>query len=577
MEPFIKNNLSLIREAFPSVYQKISNISRTQKYTVAGEKDPNIFFGKRAYHSIHNPRGEALNLVKDLHAEPGIIFIFLGIGFGYHIEKFKALYKNVIPGITVVCIERSAQAFDLLLRHRDISFLKGVHLFVGDAFEEIENFFSELTPLSFRGYRIIRLRGGFSLFKKYYSNIESLFRSFMSGMLSDLLTRFAFESLWMKNIIDAVPHIIGKRSIDALKGALKKKPALVLGAGPSLSSQLEKIEKLYKSVYIIAVDTALEPLLTVGIAPDLVVTLDAQFYNTLDFHYSFIKASDTTGSILVADLMAYPKIIRLWGGPLYFSKTSTNDGTNHDSHPLISVLEESFGSIGDLRCGGSVATSAIDLALHLGASPILLAGCDFAYTGYATHVSSSSPYILFYKQSNHFNTIATSMTREIASRKHSYIEGMGNKKVLSDFIFRKYLGWINARNEYKNLVYNATARGALIPGMEKQNLDKIIRQASEETKRDKQPILPLNTNTFSAEMALNFLNSLNTQIKQARQDLQKVTDEGFTASRYPFLQNSFHIAKKLYTDKKSLHQHLSLLLVLLEKRVKIAAGKIQNR
>ena len=52
----------------------------------------------------------------------------------------------------------------------------------------------------------------------------------------------------------------------------------MLGAGPSLSSQLDKIEELHKWIYIIAVDTVLEPLLTVGIEPDLVVTLDAQFF-----------------------------------------------------------------------------------------------------------------------------------------------------------------------------------------------------------------------------------------------------------------------------------------------------------
>jgi hypothetical protein len=351
----------------------------------------------------------------------------------------------------------------------------------------------------------------------------------------------------------------------------------VLGAGPSLSSQLEEIKELHKWVYIIAVDTALEPLLTAGIEPDLVVTLDAQFFNILDFHSSFLGTTRKAGSILVADLMVYPKIIRCWKGPVYFSKTGINEGTHNDSHPLISGLEDSFGTIDSLKCGGSVTTTAIDLALHLGASPVLLAGCDFSFTGHTTHVSSSSPYILLYRQSNRFNTISTSMTKQIASRRCSYIEGIGNSKVLSDFVFRKYLSWFNKRSEYKNRVYNATARGALIPGLKHRNLNQILdREMAYE--KEKPPILPLTTRKYSVDMALNFLNSLNAQIEQSRREIQKTPDNSDMAIHSPFFENSFHVARKLYGDKKMLLQkHLLFLLDLLERHIKISAGKIKKR
>ena len=486
-------------------------------------------------------------------------------------------WRLICPG-PCLGLGKSTEAFTLLLHHRDISFLSGVHLFLDDDIEEIGNYFSELGSLSFKGYKIIRLRGGYSLFERYYLDIESQFRSFMSGTLSDILTRFAFENLWMKNIIDTSPYIIGKRSIDALKGVLKDRPAIVLGAGPSLSSQLEMIAELHKWIYIIAVDTALEPLLTVGIEPDFIVTLDAQFFNILDFHSYLLRTIHKTGPILVADLMVYPKIIRNWKGPLYFSKTTINEDNHNDLHPLISGLENSFGNVGSLRCGGSVTTTAIDLALHLGAIPVLLAGCDFSFTGYATHVSSSSPYIHFYRQSSRFNTISTSMTKQIASKKRSYIEGTENNRVITDFVFRKYLSWFNNRSESKNRVYNATSHGAIIPGLTHRNLDLEIEGLVHAHKKGKPPILPLQTRKYSVKMARDFLNSLNTQIEQARQEIQENPKNGDIAIRYPLFVNSFHVAKKLYGDNKLLfQQQLLLLFELLERRIKISAGKIKKR
>jgi hypothetical protein len=399
----------------------------------------------------------------------------------------------------------------------------------------------------------------------------------MSGVLSDLLTRFAFENLWMKNIIDTIPHIIGKRSIGALKGVLKDRPAIVLGAGPSLSSQLEKIKELQNWIYIIAVDTALEPLLAFGIEPDLVVTLDAQFFNILDFHSCLLGTTRKTHPILVADLMVYPKIIRSWKGPLYFSKTVINEGIHSDSHPIISELENSFGTIGSLKCGGSVTTTAIDLAQHLGAFPVLLAGCDLSFTGYSTHVSSSSPYIFFYRRSSRFNTIATSMTKQISSKKNTYIEGIGNRRVISDFVFRKYLGWFNNSSEYKDRVYNVTAYGAKIPGLQHRNLNREIEDLVNTNEKEKPPMRPLPTKKYSVNMASNFLDTLNTQIEQARLEIQKKPFIGDIAIRFPLFENNFHVARKLYGDNELLlQQHLLHLLNLLERRMKIAAGKIKK-
>ena len=53
--------------------------------------------------------------------------------------------------------------------------------------------------------------------------------------------------------------------------------------------------------------------------------------------------------------------------------------------PLGETLEAAVGSKGRLGAGGSVATAAWDLARHLGASPIYIAGLDLGFPGMRTH------------------------------------------------------------------------------------------------------------------------------------------------------------------------------------------------
>jgi 2-amino-4-hydroxy-6-hydroxymethyldihydropteridine diphosphokinase len=76
----------------------------------------------------------------------------------------------------------------------------------------------------------------------------------------------------------ALDKIIKSESPKHLEDLIRDRPALILGCGPSLENDLNKIFKssLQKKCVIVAVDGAVEPILMYNIVPHLVVTdLDA--------------------------------------------------------------------------------------------------------------------------------------------------------------------------------------------------------------------------------------------------------------------------------------------------------------
>lgn len=67
---------------------------------------------------------------------------------------------------------------------------------------------------------------------------------------------------------------------ESLRGSFKNKPALLISAGPSLTESIPDIRNAVGKCVIIAVDSALKPLMAEGIFPDFVTTID---FNEINF------------------------------------------------------------------------------------------------------------------------------------------------------------------------------------------------------------------------------------------------------------------------------------------------------
>ena len=587
MKDTIEQNLAFLQEYFPHVRDVAASARDPGCEWVEGDP-PNIVCSGMHCHAPKDPLKEAKRLVESLNVKKGGLYIFMGIGLGYHIEIFKSMYRDLVPELTLVCVERDTSLFGQLVRHRDISFLTGTHLFVGDDPDRTYKFFGDVNPLSFSGYRIIKLRGACARYEKYYNTIEGRLKRLLSARLSDLLTMHAFDALWMKNVIDNIPTFVGTSSILPLEGKANGTTALVVGAGPSLRTQLGTIRKNKEQVAIIACDTALEPLLDAGIAPDFVVAVDAQYPNFLDFFSSAMNEGIQKKTVLVCDLTAYPKIPGRWQGPRFFFSTVHREGTSlHDAHPISTLFRSYYGPAGRLRCGGSVATTAVDFALFLGTGPVLLCGLDFAYTGFMTHVNSSPAYTLHYAAQNRFTTLSTSFARRIAARKTVVRDGIGDMRVLSDYVFEKHLAWFersaSARTGFDRELFNATAAGSEIPGIPHIDLHRYLGRKTADTRSKTRAANRTRSairKPLSVSVARRFLDSVRNEIEDTKQLCGTRHEPGMLKDELlrhtTFLAPSVGLISRLHEKEAQMKANLLLILSLLEQRVSNSIERVKG-
>jgi len=147
-------------------------------------------------------------------------------------------------------------------------------------------------------------------------------------------------------------------------------PAVVIAAGPSLDACIDPLKTFSSKACLIAVDTALKPLMEQGIVPHFVVSVDPWEQNFEKFE----SLAETPDIPLIFEPGVYHRI------PGFFPETPFVTGSTN------SLARWILGLLGLGRMDAemtSAAHLAFHLARHMGADPIILAGLDLAFPGTA--------------------------------------------------------------------------------------------------------------------------------------------------------------------------------------------------
>ncbi len=99
------------------------------------------------------------------------------------------------------------------------------------------------------------------------------------GARANQEARRKYAGPYLLNTLRNLPTIAAEGDAATLVRLFPGRPALLVAAGPSLDANLPAIAAHRDRVVLIAVDTALRPLLAAGLAPDLVVALDPSDVN----------------------------------------------------------------------------------------------------------------------------------------------------------------------------------------------------------------------------------------------------------------------------------------------------------
>lgn len=212
---------------------------------------------------------------------------------------------------------------------------------------------------------------------------------------------------WARNIVANEFSIRNGKGINTLFSSLKGKPAILIGAGPSLDKNIELLKECSEKACLIACDAAHKSLSIQGVKPHIVFVAEtkAEVKEFLDYENS-------EDVILAAHSLIHPSVHEDWKGPIrWFNAYPT------EAEPFTKAVIEFTGQIGRIAACGSVVTIMFSFAVGgLKSDPIIMVGMDSAFYAIDKHHAQHSPAGDFsmYKEMEQFDVFGNQCLTNVA-------------------------------------------------------------------------------------------------------------------------------------------------------------------
>jgi hypothetical protein len=436
----------------PELYARIINADNKNNISIieskAGGKIPAVFIdGKNIYiHSKYDPCKEAERFISEIDPLAFTLFIVFGFGFAYHIEELKKFINN---NCTVLIIEKNPLIIKNAIIERDLTGILNDERIRILCDPDEDNISDALKGLSSRKVSFLTHRGSFQIDPEYYTNMRGILRSYLSVKDVNIATLSRFEKIWMSNITRNILEFVNLPGAGIFYDKFRGLPTIIAGAGPSLNSSMEFIKSNNDKAVIICVDTSYNILIKNNIIPHFCLTVDAQLINA-----RYFEGCINDKTIFITDPCVHPSAFRLIRG---------RKAVFSIPFDMMKWVEDIAGAKGELAYGGSVSTNAYDFAKRIGASPVVLTGQDFAFTGDLAHARGA--YLdeeAFFRTGRFYNAEMKNRFQLNAIPKIQ-VKGITGRNAITNQKLMIFLNWFEKRND-PDLI-NAGPDGAFIKGV----------------------------------------------------------------------------------------------------------------
>ncbi|MBW2116693.1 MAG: motility associated factor glycosyltransferase family protein [Deltaproteobacteria bacterium] len=446
----LKNNLDALENWYPELYKRVVELpEEIPDYIVrTGEKSSflNVLFRgpdkNTFYYDNDDPIGYSPRYIKSLDLNYAPFLVFLGFGLGYHIVTTLNGFSKSHQIRHIVIVEKDIELFKAALRIFDFSQVimhPDIELIIGyqhqDLFVAFRSYFAnnpQVLEYS-RNLKFIIMPALHRSENEYYGNAYQIFKNAMIHVF-DYIGNDPYDSLiGLYQTISNLHPMIQDPGIITFKNCFQGKPAIVIGAGPSLNKNIHFLKKASHKAILISVDAALRPLLDVGIRPHVVTNIEMT--KGQDLFFSNLEGVEDT--FFVFSPVVPPETYDAFKGPKILA---------HRYEEIMQWLDIPKGA---LEGGPLVGNFAFNIAQYLGCCPIILAGQDLSFklTG-ATHVKG-----------NVFGHIDEYKNDTLE------VEGNYNETLLTTRSFDEGRKRLELQvQEFDGLVINATEGGAKIRG-----------------------------------------------------------------------------------------------------------------
>ncbi len=408
--------------------------------------------------SLHSayPMREAERIVK--HFNPDIpVVLVAGVGLGYVVDYI--LQSTSYAVIVYEHDESFAPWNGEILRGLEAT--GRVKVFRGDPQVLLDYLadegIGELNLFIHRPYAL--------LFPEVYDRLHGMLTAYLSRRQINQATARRFQKLWVRNVLKNSFFYPVLPGVKALFGSGRGYPAVIIGAGPSLARNGEQLKEARRKNWIlIATDTVLSYLDSVGIEADFVVSVDPQDKNAL-----YLLAARQRPFLVLDSGASFMTLVHYPLSRVFLYDTVL---------PVYRVFSHLWGEKGELQCGGSVSTTAFDFAVQLGCEPVVFVGQDLAYSERQTHAPHNAlEDRLLFSVDRYHTYEGYNASSQTFSDRIEVVGWDGQSTVLTDRKFLTFKEWFVRRcREVGREVINATEGGMFIDGMRHLPLQRVLEQ-----------------------------------------------------------------------------------------------------
>ncbi|WP_334076791.1 6-hydroxymethylpterin diphosphokinase MptE-like protein [Paenibacillus sanfengchensis] len=494
MDVFDKN-LKFLEQNYPQLLPVIQGNdmgSCTRVFTK--KQEPNIILnteGAEVYlHSKYNAEEEARKWAlsldeQDIYSEHLLI---VGCGLGFFLEQLLDHSKSS----SIYVYEPNIQVLKEWAQSRDMSKALSnpkVRLFVVGE----DEFFQTVVAHSISSYVINTISiVSPPVYKRMYPNmvveLQQKTRDALHAHRTNQATLSTFNKEWLENVLYNLPYARQVDSAAKLKDRAKGATAIIVGSGPSLKYDIDYLKSAESKCLIIAAGSSIQALEHHGITPHIVVSMDGGLPN-----YKVFQNIDTGRVPLVFCSQINYQIVENYKAPLFCSALDTDEVT-----PYVVGQE----SLPKFQSTTSVTGTAMQLAVYMGVSEIVLTGQDLSYPGHQYYSSGV----------NHISS--NIIERELNGAKELVpnVDGGENPTTLKMKVTLNDLGLLVQLIHMQGVkVINASKHGALIQGTEWRTMEELLPQWLK--KEDQDFRIERFASSSSSEEKLEHLSKVKTDIQ----------------------------------------------------------------
>ncbi len=390
-----------------------------------------------------------LDIVSDGDSERTCVFIGMGLGYGPLLILEK---RQNIPHIVI--LEPSIDLFYIAMQTVDLSSMilsPKVTFFVGTP--DWDQYTQDVRPYCHEGGYLLLHAICIAWAPEIYEPVRAKAEILLYSVSSSVKTLKDKGPSFFENRFKNLTLLRHCQFLDTLNDVFNGCPAILVSAGPSLTKSLPVLKKAVGRCIIIAVDSALAPLLHADICPDFVTATD-----NIPINYEKVApfASQKWPFCLVANLSVNPMITkRLMAENLVYAFEKKDE-----PHTWIS---SGLGIKTVVPSGSSVVHLSLGLAQVMGADPIVFVGHDFAYTSDQTGHAAE--------------VVIGSIAPSPSNKKGRWIvtNDIHGGHVKTQLFFLEFKTFFEEMIKYRPRTYlNATTAGAHIEGAQVVNLETVL-------------------------------------------------------------------------------------------------------